>query len=270
MDQCGDVDRQLQPQSPCTIGEPAEATLMLWGDSHAGALFGAFDAIAQDGGPSTIYGATARCPPQIGLGTSIGGCMRANDRKLDYVLSHPEIEHVVLAARWSFYVSGRAVEQGPAENNANLPRLRTRDGQRLEQFTPAARTHFRAALLRLVDQLLGAGKQVILVYPIPETGYDIPSTLARMRSKGEDPASLTVSQEAYRKRQRFALAMLDSLGQRPGLQRIYPEEILCRAQRCLTSLDTKPLYFDSHHLSVPGAKLLLPQLRSKLGIEARS
>ena len=258
-DRCIKVADQLAPGSSCTIGSPARATQMLWGDSHAGALFGALDEIARDG-RSTIYAATPRCPPLLDLGTN-AECIAGNAERLDYVLAHPEIRMVILAARWSLYVNGRATDNGPAERNGNLPELRSRDGREFEQFSPEAKGAFRDGLQALVERLLAAGKHVVLVYPVPETGYDIPSTLARISSRGEDPVRFTTPAALFFERQRFARTMLDGLGERPGLSRVYPETVLCRGKRCLASLDGKPLYFDSHHLSISGARMLAPELR---------
>jgi peptidoglycan/LPS O-acetylase OafA/YrhL len=264
-DMCGDVGLQLAPSSPCTIGDPASATQLLWGDSHAGALFGALDEISRTG-PATVYAATPRCPPLLGVGTD-AQCIRANDRKLHYVLAHPEIRTIIVAARWSLYVNGRATGLGPAETNGSVPELRTRDGRLLAQFSQAARHEFSKGLHGLVERLLASGRKVVLVYPIPETGYDVPSTLARLSNRGDDPGSFTTPLGAYETRQEFALETLDSFGDRPHLERVYPQEVLCRGRRCLTSKNGKPLYFDSHHLSIAGARLLEPQLRASLAEE---
>lgn len=261
-DRCGNVDLQLEPSSPCTIGHASNPTQFLWGDSHAGALFGALDDISRTG-PGTIYGATPRCPPLLGIGSD-EECIKGNDRKLDYILSHPEIRSVILAARWSVYVDGRATKLGPAETNGSAPELRTRDGRTLRQFSREARREFRQGLDKLLTRLLDSGRKVVLVYPIPETGYDVPSTLARLSDRGQDPASFTTPLSAYEKRQHFVLGMLDGFGNRPNLVRIYPQSVLCTGKRCLTSKEGKPLYFDSHHLSMAGAKLLEPELRASL------
>lgn len=260
-DMCADVDLQLRKGSPCTIGSPDRARLFLWGDSHAGALFGAMQVLAKEG-QSTIYGATPRCPPLLGLGTD-AACIAANQRRLDYVLDHPEIDTVILAARWSLYLRGRMVE-GTAETNGNLPRLFNATGREYEPFTRDASRHFRFAFYALVKRLLRADKKVVLLYPVPETGYDIPSTLARINSQGGNPAAFTISRDIYDRRQSEALRLLDQLGRRRALYRVYPEDVLCNRTDCVTSINGRPLYFDSHHLSIPGARILLPQIRAAL------
>ncbi|MET0364215.1 MAG: acyltransferase family protein [Sphingobium sp.] len=257
-DICARVDLQLEANSPCTIGRRDQARLFLWGDSHAGALFGAMEELAKEG-QSSLYGATPRCPPLLGLGTDTA-CIAANRRKLDYVLTHPEIHTVILVARWSLYLEGRLVE-GTAETNDNLPHLIDAAGQEYEPFSRDAQRHFRSAFYSLVKRLLVSGKRVVLVYPVPETGYDIPSTLARISSQGGDPARFTIARTIYDKRQLQALSLLDQLGRQRGLRRVYPEDALCNGTGCLTSVHGQPLYFDSHHLSIPGARLLLPQIR---------
>lgn len=260
-DMCADVALQLRKGSPCTIGPPDRARIFLWGDSHAGALFGAMQVLAKEG-HSTIYGATPRCPPLLGLGTD-AACIDANQQRLDYVLAHPEIDTVILAARWSLYLQGRMVE-GTAETNGNLPRLFDAAGHEYEPFTRDASRQFRYAFYALVKRLLSANKKVVLLYPVPETGYDIPSTLARINMQGGNPADFTIPRGVYDRRQLEALGLLDQLGRRRSLYRIYPEDAFCNRTDCMTSIDGRPLYFDSHHLSIPGSRILLPQLRAAL------
>jgi peptidoglycan/LPS O-acetylase OafA/YrhL len=261
-DGCGSVRRQLAADSPCAIGDARHASVFLWGDSHAAALYGAFHELAEDG-ISTAWGATPRCPPLVGIGTD-RECIRGNSRRLAYILAHDEIETVVIAARWALYLEGRAVDFGPAETNGNLPELIDRRGESWPLLSEESHARFRAGLSEAIMTLLGAGKKVVLVYPIPETGYDIPSTLARMADQGEDFAAFTRPARLYHKRQQVAFDLLDSVGRHPRLTRIYPERALCHKGQCWTYAGNAPLYFDSHHLSLPGARLLLPQLRSAL------
>lgn len=257
-DKCRDVKLQLAPDSVCTIGSNADAETLLWGDSHAGALFGALEVIAKNG-ESTIYGATPQCPPLQNAGTSLE-CLDGNRKRLDYVLSNPDIKTVILAARWSLYLDGRFTGGGEAENNNGAPTLLGSDGKPLPLFSRSARVRFRTGLTTLVETLLANGKHVVLVYPVPETGFDIPSTLALISSRGQDPASFTTPRSAYMERQSRALRILDGVGNNRLLTRVYPDDVFCRGSRCLTYAKGSPLYFDSHHLSIPGARLLQPKL----------
>jgi peptidoglycan/LPS O-acetylase OafA/YrhL len=261
-DECANVSLQLAANSPCTIGATANARILLWGDSHAGAMFGAMSELAAHG-TSTVYGATPRCPPLIGVGTD-RNCIRGNDLRLRYALSRPELKTVIIAARWSLYLEGRAIELGPAERNGNLPQLQDRGGVQFDRFSAGARRAFETSFRRTVRRLLQAGKRVVIVYPVPEVGYDVPSTAARLLAQGYDLSTFGMPEHLYRERQQIAFGILNRLGRHVGLIRIYPTQALCPQDRCVAMMDGKPLYFDSHHLSIPGSKTLVPLLARAL------
>lgn len=249
--------------SDCIIGNPDKLRVMLWGDSHAAALAGAMERVARTGA-STLFAAQPSCPPLLDMGDD-DRCIRANKRRLDLVLGNPRLDTVILASRWSYYYKGRALSAGPAETNGDLPELQDAEGRHYPQFTPAARNALERGLTRLVGRLTAAGKNVILVYPVPETGHNIPFTLARMANRGVTTPQFSIPKEAYLKRSGETLAMLDRLGTHPRLTRIYPGAVLCPENDCVASLDGVPLYFDSAHLNAVGAGLLAPQIEMALG-----
>ena len=263
-DICEKVELQLAVNSRCTIGNPKNASVFLWGDSHAGALFGALDQVAKDSGTGIVYGASPQCPPLLGAGTS-AQCVEGNRKRLDYVLKNDEIRTVILAARWSLYLEGRFVSTGEAETNNGVPKLIGPDGEPYPLFSDAARHHFRDSIRNLVQVLMANGKHVVLVYPIPETGYNIPHTLALMSTRGKNPADFTVPKNLYVERQWRATQILGDLGHHRQLTRVYPAQVLCPTSRCLTFANGAPLYFDSHHLSVPGALMLKDPIAEAIG-----
>ncbi|WP_373476502.1 acyltransferase family protein [Sphingorhabdus sp.] len=263
-DICEKVELQLAVNSRCTIGNTENASVFLWGDSHAGALFGALDQVAKDSGSGIVYGASPQCPPLLGAGTSVQ-CVEGNRKRLDYVLKNDEIRTVILAARWSLYLEGRFVSTGEAETNNGAPKLIGPDGEPYPLFSDAARHHFRDSIRNLVQILLANGKHVVLVYPIPETGYNIPQTLALMSTRGENPADFTVAKNLYVERQWRATQILGDLGHHRLLTRVYPARVFCPTSRCLTFAHGAPLYFDSHHLSVPGALMLKDTIAEAIG-----
>ncbi|MEP7350807.1 MAG: acyltransferase family protein [Sphingorhabdus sp.] len=262
-DMCGDVDLQLAAGSKCTIGNVAQATTFLWGDSHAGALFGALEQVVKDSGKGIVYGASPQCPPLLDAGTS-EECIEGNRRRLDYVLAHDEIKTVILAARWSLYLEGRFVGVGEAETNSGVPHMIAPDGNPYPLFSDAARHHFRDGIRNLVQLLLANGKHVVLIYPIPETGYNIPKTLALISRTGQDPDDFTISRDIYVERQWRAIRILEELGHHKLLTRIYPDAVFCPTRRCMTVANGMPLYFDSHHLSIPGALMLEQPIKDAL------
>jgi peptidoglycan/LPS O-acetylase OafA/YrhL len=257
-----DCHGALALKRACVIGKPADARIALLGDSHAAALRGAMQRIAEPG-PATLYGAASRCPPLLGYGPD-AGCMAAVARNLAFLAAHPRIDIVVLAGRWTYYYRGRAVDAGPAETNADLPVLQDARGRRYPQFTAGARTALQRGITAMVDRLLAMGKTVVIVYPIPETGYDVPFTLARLQQRGQQLSRLGVPAAYYRHRQAETIAILDGLGRDPHLRRVYPAAILCHAGACATSADGLPLYMDSNHLNALGARHLAPAIEQAI------
>ncbi|WOF43564.1 acyltransferase [Sphingopyxis indica] len=242
----------------CVIGDPARLRYALVGDSHAMVLRGAMERIAETG-PATLYGGASRCPPLAGFGSE-ADCLAANAQKLQFLQAHPEIDTVIVASRWTYYYRGRALGIGPAETNGDLPDLIDARGIVYRQFTPAAQRALTRGITDLVGALLAANKTVVLVYPIPEVGHDVPFTLARLHEKGKDVEGFTIPEEQYIERQADTIAMLDGLGRHPRLRRVYPAAILCHDGACATVIGGIPLYTDNNHLSAAGARLLAPAI----------
>lgn len=266
----GRIDRELSAAAPCFMGNRARPSGMLWGDSHGDALTGAVRQVAADLRAGFYYAVDASCPPLLGIGTD-RKCIAMNDRKFSFLQSHPEITHVIVAARWSVYTKGRVVDFGPAESNEQLPSLMTRDGRWLPRFSPEAEQAFAAAITRTIAALKTTGKQIVIVYPIPETGYNIPTTLARIIAKGGDPASFTRPVAYYDQRHRAVISVLDTLPYGGNLHRVQPRGLLCPAGKCLVYADGMPLYYDDDHLSLEGARRLAPAIEQafSMGVAER-
>lgn len=121
-------------------------------------------------------------------------------------------------------------------------------------------------------ELAEYGHQVVLIYPIPEVGWDVPKHLMKQlrgiphhkfnEILNETP--ITTSSEVYHKRQKSSFAVLDEI-QHPNIHRVYPHEIFCDSsitKRCITH-DQKNLYYkDDDHLSLHGSKLLMKKIQS--------
>lgn len=259
IDCSGRIDRELSRTAPCFIGDAARANGILWGDSHGDALTGAVRQLAADSGTGFYYAVDASCPPVLGIGTD-RACITMNDRKFAFLKAHPEITHVIIAARWSVYIKGRAVDFGPAESNEQLPSLVTREGRWLPRFGREVEQAFGTAIARTISALKATGKQIVVVYPIPETGYNIPTTLARIITKGGDPATFTRPVAYYDQRHRVMIDVLDALPYGNNLHRVQPRALLCPAGNCSVYANGVPLYYDDDHLSLEGARRLAPSI----------
>ena len=107
---------------------------------------------------------------------------------------------------------------------------------------------------------------MILVYPIPEQGWDIPSRLAKqLLFNSKD--TISVKYNVVSKRNYEVINNFDGIGYRENLVRIYPMRILCNTyqeDRCISALNGAPLYYDDDHLSNVGAKLIVNEVMRQL------
>ncbi|MDH5424456.1 MAG: acyltransferase [Gammaproteobacteria bacterium] len=143
----------------------------------------------------------------------------------------------------------------------------------LQAHRAAVTKEYRNTVLELANH----GHKVILIYPVPDAGKDIPSHLAQLifRKPDQQIKSIlaenmsTTSYASYRNTTKHAFALLDSI-QHKNIHRVYPHELFCDtavAERCVTHDLEHAFYRDHHHLSSTGAKMLLKLLADKINKE---
>jgi len=117
-----------------------------------------------------------------------------------------------------------------------------------------------------VQTLVDLGHTVVLLYPIPEVGINVPKALHK-RIKNNylgartiiERTPITTSHEAFKVRNKKSYEILDEI-KSSKIARIYPENLFCNSaikNRCITHNSEVSFYRDTHHLSDHGAKLVL-------------
>ena len=249
------------PKPPCRLGDRAAAArVVLWGDSHAGALAPAVDAAAAAAGAGGRLISLPACPPLmdvdvIRVGAGAGpSCPAFNAAALARIAQDRAIETVVLAARWPLHAEATrfGTERGGERIlvDSTLP-----DG------TAYGADALRSGLRRTVAALTEARPDVriVLVGPIPEVGFHVPECLARARRFGRDEARChTIDREKVRTRQATARAVFGAAGEGLGGRVVWfdPVEQLCDGERCWAVRGERVLYVDDDHLSRVGAREL--------------
>lgn len=96
---------------PYPFGEetaPQKPTLALWGDSHAACLISVFDKHCQEKNIQGVAFVQGGRIPVTGVFTDAQrGLVDYNQQVMDYIRSQSNIQHVILAARWSLYIDGQ-------------------------------------------------------------------------------------------------------------------------------------------------------------------
>jgi peptidoglycan/LPS O-acetylase OafA/YrhL len=113
--------------------------------------------------------------------------------------------------------------------------------------------------------ILEKGHILILVYPVPEMGFDVPRLFntnyanLRMSYKKMEVPILTGSYDVYKKRNKIIFETLDSI-QGPNVYRVYPHKSFCDTavvNRCVANNKEHLFYYDDDHLSLWGSKYVV-------------
>lgn len=177
--------------------------------------------------------------------------------------SAKNIETVVLMARWALALHGYNADFGSYERDKpTTPQITTAKSTATVDLATATEL-FNSGLHQIVNRLKRAGKKIILVYPVPEVGYHVPRTMARMVHYGRNLEEFTRPSSYYHQRQKLIFAALDSLGEE-GIVRVYPHRFLIQGDVAIVQEDGAPLYRDDDHLNLHGVQKLVQELEGIL------
>jgi peptidoglycan/LPS O-acetylase OafA/YrhL len=132
------------------------------------------------------------------------------------------------------------------------------------------------------NQLLEISKnnKIILVYPIPEVGFDINHKIYLLWIKNKNSfnknlflANMNTSYQIYKNRTKSSFELLDYV-QGDNIYRVYPDTLFCNTivkNRCTTHDEKNIFYSDDDHLSLKGAQMINDLIMKEIeNIELRS
>ncbi len=257
------------PVRACMTPDTDRSDTILIGDSHAGAITGeALRAFASAG--LDLYALShSSCAGFSGFVVSNAKyhlrCNRFFEGVEDYI-ARSSIKTVIMVSRWSLYLDGNAFDNGEGGVEALKPTyadLYDRRDDMGSETDPARKARVLAAFIADIHAYLDRGVNVVLVYPIPEAGWNVPDLLARAAMTSTNVEPLGTSSGRYRARNAAVIAAFDALDH-PRLAKIKPAAIFCDSfvpGRCINSISTDEIfYFDDDHLSNAGAALLMPPM----------
>lgn len=116
------------------------------------------------------------------------------------------------------------------------------------------------------------GHEIILIYPVPEVGWDVPKLVQRelakhifLSTKLEAYKKMVISTpyNVYQERTKSSFMTLNNVhGDR--IIRIYPHEIFCQSSKCIANDSDNLYYRDDDHPSNYGAQLIINRIAQKL------
>ena len=215
---------------------------LLWGDSHAMAVFPALDELGRRykvRGYAAMHSATAPVLDFYNRGLR-GDSVPYNKAVVDFITER-RINSVFIVANWIKY----------CDQNYSPTSKHPRTGS-------DAIEAFNADLQRTVASILAVGSKVYLMSEVPDHGFDPPKELSRIALFGGENDKLGSTVQSHLDRTSFSKKALSQAALK-GAILLDPSTLLTNEHGVFPVVrQGKVLYRDTHHLSVEGALELIP------------
>ena len=257
------------PQKSCVLGNKNNLQGALLGDSHADVISFALEKELESkdlGFLSLTYGG---CPPVENIyrvdAPSKNKCIEYNKQTFKYLLQNPQIHYVILSARWTLYLEKTRFNntEGGIEDGEDVFIDVVINGEKKTSDELTRKSQVKNLYKTSIKELLQAGKRVIIVYPVPEVGWDVPRRLLKIILFNGLKSPITTSYEVFKERNAESISALNEIPNNENLIRIKPDSIFCNTyvkDRCVTQVNSKVLYYDNNHMSNEGAKLVVDEV----------
>jgi peptidoglycan/LPS O-acetylase OafA/YrhL len=261
----------------CVLVPNQQKFAILYGDSHAQALMNEAQKVFKTTDYGLLYAATSACPPIKSVyradHANISSCYEQNNKVYKDIVANPLVEYVVLSSRWTLGIEGERFDnkEGGVESGTK-PQLDIVDNEKYLLHEDYGHRELLAnAYKKSIQHFINKGKKVILIYPVPEAGWNVPTYIGKFYMINPesvfDNYTGSTSYDVFRSRNERTISALDKIERSENLHRIYPEHIFCNTEiegRCITHLNGLIYYSDDDHLSDAGAKLVMEQVVSQL------
>lgn len=261
----------LSPKEACFIGNQNNIVGVLLGDSHS-------DAVAYSLGQELNHYKIglkhmwySGCPPIKGLYRIDSRlnyqCELYNDEVWKIIKQDTTIRNIVLVARFTMYLESDKYNNGEGGVETGGKVIMNDVALKEVKYTELQRKNaIKQRYIESIRSLLNLGKNVVLVYPIPEVGWNVPNYAAKKAMFYGD-SFVSTSYTRFLERNKDTIATLDAIGEHENLKRVYPERLLCNSfvkNRCIATLNGHSLYYDDDHLSNHGANYIVKEISQYL------
>lgn len=246
----------LRPNEACKYFG-GNITWASFGDSHIVEPTYALARKLEASNEGLVHLSFSGCPPSLLFEVKNPGCTKWINEALNYLENTKTIKNVLVGFRYTAFLYGEQLDAYPYLPNIN-PASEI-SGTPVQLDADQARELYWLSFKKIILRLINSGKNIYILYPIPELPIDINKAVAPFSVLG----SLTIldlnkatSVEYYNNRNAFIIKKLDTLAYGENLHAVKPLEIICDSVFCPAVKDNKALYFDDDHLSISGAELI--------------
>jgi peptidoglycan/LPS O-acetylase OafA/YrhL len=180
-------------------------------------------------------------------------CPMYDKGELDSYINNIENSIIIYGGRFPFYMeeerffNGYVLEKGSFNQSKNL--------------TFEEKKYY---IKKTIDLFLSNNNYVILVYPIPEQGWDVYELYYNRTVDWDD--DLGYPHEIYKKRASSSYEILDEVNNE-RIYKILPENIFCDTfieNQCAAKYGNQIFYFDDDHISLDGQRLVSEKILEQI------
>ena len=247
---CNFLDEKSEIDESCLLGDKknVEPTIALIGDSHADHLLESFHNQLILEGLTAYNFSFKNCSPVSFVSNTSNFIENECFEKIsDFLNNNKDVNRVVAAFRWVTSIPGKGYGNFAKDDSLDKKVLKDRG----------------KIIAKKLENLAGSEIKLVLVYPVPEAGEDVPNYTVKKRILGEKNFILQIPFTSFMERNKYAYHALDLVTTTKEIVRVYPSRVLCKEISegyCKTVFKGKSLYYDDDHLSNYGASLLTPFL----------
>tara|TARA_Y100000768_G_C23988915_1_gene690789 strand:+ start:108 stop:995 length:888 start_codon:yes stop_codon:yes gene_type:complete len=241
-------------QNACLLGvkKGIIPSIALVGDSHGDHLAFSLDELLKSKGMAAYNFSFKGCfPVDFKSESSDFENNLCFEKVKDFLDENKNIETVIVSFRWTLMITEVDFEDKIINSKIAV-----------DEDLNKVRANIVA---KKIQDLAGSSRKLILIYPVPEPGIDVPNYTVKRRVLGDKNFILQVPYEIFEARNKDVNSALNSI--KANIKRVYPSKLYCeteKSKKCTTILNGQALYYDTNHLSNYGASLLMPSINSFL------
>ena len=251
---CFKNNATLENIGECNFGDTkSKKIFVLYGDSHASALYPAFEAFAKEQNMRGVFISLSGCAPlfdirrEDGVGNA-SNCTGEYAKNIENFLetNAKEIEHLYLVARWTMYERGYIL-------NGRLQKATHFLSDSKIKSTTAKQSAMvlKKALFTTVNKI---SSELNISISILKNAPILHGDIGKRGLKN-------VTRDEYLSQLKYTDMIFKDLAQIDGVTVLTPLDILCPKEECLMYNGNEALYRDDNHLNYKGAMMLKPLLK---------